>query len=167
VPVLRIRQLGDPVLRERSRPVAQFDASLRRLAEDMAETMYDAPGVGLAANQIGRALRLFVWDDQSGEGWHAVTNPEVELLGGEEEYDEGCLSIPGLYFSRKRGLRVRLRGQDLDGRELDIEAEAFRARIFQHETDHLNGELFVDALEGEARTAWMRTLRERELGLSL
>jgi peptide deformylase len=167
VAVLRIRQLGDPVLRERSRPVVQFDAALRRLAEDMAETMYDAPGVGLAANQIGRAVRLFVWDDQTGEGWHAVANPEVELLEGEEEYDEGCLSIAGLYFSRKRVLRARLHGQDLDGRDLDIEAEGFRARIFQHETDHLNGELFVDALEGEARTAWMRTLRERELGLSL
>ena len=164
--ILRIRELGDPVLREKGRPVERFDAALKRLAEDMAETMYDAPGVGLAANQIGQALRFFVWDDQTGEGWHAVANPQLEFLGGEEEADEGCLSVTGLYFPTKRVLRVRLRGQDLDGVPFEEETEGWRARIFQHETDHVDGTVYVDRLEGEARTDRLKALREREAGLT-
>jgi peptide deformylase len=168
VTILRIRELGDPVLREKGRPVERFDASLKRLAEDMAETMYDAPGVGLAANQIGQALRFFVWDDQSEEsdGWHAVANPQLEYLGGEEEADEGCLSVPGLYFPTKRVLRVRLSGQDLDGIPFEQEADGWRARIFQHETDHIDGTVYVDRLEGDARKDWLKALREREAGLT-
>lgn len=164
--VLRIRQLGDPVLRERSRPVVQFDASLRRLAEDMAETMYDAPGVGLAANQIGRALRLFVWDDQTGEGWHAVANPEIELLEGEEEYDEGCLSIPGLYYPVKRAMKVWAEGFDTGGQAVTIEAEELLARVLQHEVDHLNGVLFIDRLDEEHRSEAMAAIRDQALGLA-
>jgi peptide deformylase len=160
---MRIRRLGEPVLRGETRAVERFDDELRRLADDMFETMYDAPGVGLAAPQVGLAMRLFVFDDGHGERG-VVANPELSGHEGEQLYEEGCLSIPGLFFPTKRALRVRLRGVGLDGRPIDRVAEEHLARIFQHETDHLNKTLYIDHLEGEPRAEAMRAIRDLELG---
>ena len=156
-----IRTLGDPVLRERTRVPERFDAALARLADDMFETMYDAPGVGLAANQVGLVGRFFVYDDGDGHRGF-VADPELSELDGEETHDEGCLSIPGPYAPTTRALRVRLRGRDLEGSPLDITAEGLLARIFQHETDHLNGMLYIDRLDDAGRRDVMRQLREIE-----
>jgi peptide deformylase len=158
-----IRTLGDPVLREPTRPVDEFDDALRRLAADMTETMHAAPGVGLAANQVGLSMACFVYDDREGHAGF-IANPELSELEGEEEIDEGCLSIPGPYHPTTRALRVRLGGQDLEGRPLDLRAEGLLARIFQHETDHLGGKLYIDRLDDEGRRDVMRQLREIELG---
>ena len=160
--VMPIRTLGDPILREPAKPVERFDASLRRLVDDMLETMYAAPGVGLAANQVGLSVACFVYDDQDGHAGF-VANPELSDPQGEETRDEGCLSIPGPFSPTTRALAVRLRGQDLDGSPLDIRAEGLLARIFQHETDHLNGMLYIDRLDDAGRRDVMRQLRELEL----
>ena len=117
--LMPIRTLGDPVLREQTRPVEMFDAALRRLAEDMLETMYEAPGVGLAANQVGLSIACFVYDDREG-GAGFVANPIVSDLVGEDVLEEGCLSIPGPYHPTMRASRVRLRGRDLEGRPIDM-----------------------------------------------
>lgn len=160
--ILAIRTLGDPVLRQRCRPLERFDAWLRATVEDMFETMYAAPGVGLAANQVGISLRFFVYDD--GEGHKGfVANPELSDLGEVETIDEGCLSIPGPFYPTPRALRCRLRGQGLDGEPIEIAAEGLLARIFQHETDHLEGGLYIDRLDEAGRRDVMRQLRELEL----
>ena len=160
--ILPIRTFGDPVLRETSRPVERFDEWLRRTVSDMFETMYAAPGVGLAANQVGIAMRFFVYDDGDGHKGFAA-NPVLSEEEGRDAIDEGCLSIPGPFHPTNRGLKVRLRGQDLDGGALDIRAEGLLARVFQHETDHLNGLLYIDRLDDEGRRDVMRQLRELEL----
>jgi peptide deformylase len=160
--VLPIRTLGDPILRERAVRVDRFDEALRRLADDMTETMYAAPGVGLAANQVGVRLACFVYDDREGHAGF-VANPELSELEGEEAIEEGCLSIPGPYAVTDRALRVRLRGSDLEGDPIDIQAEGLLARIFQHETDHLNGTLYMDRLDDAGRRDVMRQLRELEV----
>jgi peptide deformylase len=162
VTVQPIRTLGDPVLRERAAPVEAFDDALRRLADDMVETMQAAPGVGLAANQVGVRLACFVYDDRDGHAGF-VANPELFDLEDEETIDEGCLSVPGPYHPTSRALKVRLRGVDLEGKLLDISAEGLLARIFQHETDHLNGKLYLDRLDDEGRRDVMRQLRELEV----
>jgi len=162
VTVLPIRTLGDPVLRETTSPVETFDDALRALAEDMFETMYAAPGVGLAANQVGIGKAFFVYDDREGHTGF-VANPELSELEGEDTFEEGCLSIPGPYHDTVRAARVRLRGRDLDGEPVDIGAEGLLARIFQHETDHLRGMLYVDRLDDEGRRDVMRQLRELEV----
>ena len=160
--VMRIAILGDPVLRENARPVEHFDRSLRRLADDMFETMYEAPGVGLAAPQVGVSLRCFVYDpDGKHPGFFA--NPELVDLQGEQVTDEGCLSIPGPFFPTARANRVVIRGQDAKGREIELAGEELLARIFQHETDHLNGTLYIDRLDEEGRREVMRLLREHEV----
>jgi peptide deformylase len=159
---MSIRTLGDPVLREPTKPVEVFDDTLRRLAADMVETMHAAPGVGLAANQVGRSIACFVYDDRDGHTGF-VANPTLSGFEGEDTIDEGCLSIPGPYQPTTRALSVRLRGRDLDGRPIDIRAEGLLARIFQHETDHLNGMLYIDRLDDEGRRDVMRQLREIEL----
>ena len=161
MPIIPIRTLGDPALRERGRDVERFDDALARLADDMFETMYDAPGVGLASQQIGISSRFFVYDD--GEGHRGfVANPVLSDLEGEETRDEGCLSIPGPFHPTTRALAVRLRGQGLDGSPVDIAAEGLLARIFQHETDHTTGMLYIDRLDDQGRRDVMRQLREHE-----
>ena len=160
--MMQIRTLGDPVLREDGRPVEVFDDALRRVADDMIETMYAAPGVGLAANQVGLRTACFVYDDREGHAGF-VANPQLSAHEGEETLEEGCLSIPGPYHPTVRAARVRLQGADLDGRPLDIVAEGLLARIFQHETDHLNGMLYIDRLDDAGRRDVMRQLREFEV----
>jgi peptide deformylase len=162
--ILPIRTLGDPVLREPAKPVSDFDGRLRQLVADMAETMYAAPGVGLAGPQVGVSLQVFVFDD--GEtGLLVMANPE--LLDGEGEVleEEGCLSIPGPYHPTPRFSRIRCRGLDVDGREVDMVGEGLLARIFQHETDHLHGKLYIDRLEDEGRRTVLAELRRIELGI--
>lgn len=156
--------MGDPVLREKARPIKKFDKSLKRLAADMVETMYDSSGVGLAAPQVGVSGRMFVFDD--GEtGPMAVVNPELYDHEGEQDGEEGCLSIPGIYFNVQRAMKVKVRGRDVDGQPVELEGEGLLARIFQHENDHIDGVLFIDRLSEETRKEAMRLLREQELGL--
>ena len=163
--ILRIRTLGDPVLREPAKLVTEFDASLRTLFGDMVETMQDAPGVGLAGPQVGISMRLFVFDD--GEtGPMFVANPELSDGTGELLEDEGCLSIPGPYHPTPRFARIRCHGHDLEGRPLDLVGEGLLARIFQHETDHLNGMLYIDRLDEDGRRDVMAQLRRIEMGLA-
>ena len=162
--LLDIRTFGDPVLRSPALPVTDFDDKLPALAADMHETMKAAPGVGLAAPQVGVPRRLFVFD--SGEEAGAYANPEIVWRSDDtQEGEEGCLSIPGIYFPVVRAMRVRVTAQLVDGTAVDREAEGFLARIFQHEIDHLDGVLFVDRLDPERRREAMRTIREAELGL--
>ena len=162
--VLPIRTLGDPVLRQPSRDVETFDELLERLAADMVETMYKAPGVGLAAPQIGLSLRFFVFDDRDGGDPVAVANPVILQMDGEVVEEEGCLSVPNLWYPTARAHWVRLEGQDVHGRRIRLEGEGLRARIFQHETDHLHGRLYLDRLSEEERRRAMAELREIELG---
>jgi peptide deformylase len=161
--ILRIRTLGDPVLRAPAADVEAFDGTLRRLEEDMFETMYDAPGVGLAAPQVGLSLRFFVYDDGQGRKG-AVANPRLTPSDGEQVGDEGCLSIPGLYYETPRANVVRLVGQDHEGHPVELEGEGLLARIFQHETDHLAGILFLDRLPEQERRQALSQLRESDLG---
>lgn len=162
--LLPIRILGDPVLREPAKPVESFDRALRRLAKDMIETMYEAPGVGLAAPQVGISLQLFVFDDGE-HGPLFIANPE--LLDGEGEVilEEGCLSIPGPYHPTTRFESIRCRGLDARGEPQEFVGQGLLARIFQHETDHLRGMLYIDRLDDEGRKAVLAELRRIELGL--
>jgi peptide deformylase len=138
----------DPVLREIAKPVKEVTPRIRKLLADMAETMYDANGVGLAAPQIGISKRVIVVDPQDGEtGLIGMVNPEIVEAEGEQLGPEGCLSIPGLNGEVKRYMRIRVKGLDENGEERIIDAEGFLARIFQHEIDHLNGILFTDIAE--------------------
>jgi peptide deformylase len=160
-----IRTLGDPVLREPAKPVERFDRALRRLVDDMMETMYEASGVGLAGPQVGLSYRLFTYDD--GEtGPSFLANPELTLLDGELIREEGCLSIPGPFHPTARAAAVRIAGQDASGRRVEIEADELLARIFQHETDHLDGLLYIDRLDEEGRRAVLTELRQIEMGLA-
>ena len=156
-----IRLIGDPVLRERATEITDVDGKLVRLAEDMLTTMYEAPGLGLAAPQVGVQKRLFVYD--IGEGPQVVVNPVVRETRGEWAYDEGCLSIPGMSFELIRPKEVHLVGYDLDGNELSIEADELLARAFQHELDHLDGVLFIERLSDEDRKSAMKLIREQRL----
>jgi peptide deformylase len=160
---LTIRQYGDPVLKERTREVQEIDGSVAALVESMIETMYEAPGSGLAANQIGVMRRIFVYD--AGEGPRAVINPRIVESDGEWTYDEGCLSIPGLSWDIVRPNAVHLVGLDLDGNEFSIEATELEGRIFQHELDHLDGILLVERLDADQRKEAMKILRGRTLHL--
>jgi len=164
VSVLPIRKLGDPVLREPCRDVEVFDQLMLRLYQDMLDTMYDAPGVGLAAPQIGLSLRFFVYDANDGNGPGSMANPVLSEHEGEQVEEEGCLSIPNIWCPTNRALRVRVSGLDLEGRPISLEGEGLHARIFQHETDHVNGLLFIDRLSEEDRRQAMAELRERDLG---
>src|SRR5688500_6416185 len=157
-----IRTLGDPVLREQTRPVESFDAALRRVAEDMLETMYEAPSVGLAANQVGLSIACFVYDDREG-GAGFVANPIVSDLTDEDILEEGCLSSPGPYHPTALAGRGRLRGRGLDGTPSDGGAEGLLVRIFQHGTDHRTGMLYIDRLTDEGRRDVLRQLRELEM----
>ncbi|MBM7804637.1 peptide deformylase [Geodermatophilus bullaregiensis] len=159
--VTPIRLMGDPVLRTPAAPVADFDAELRRLVADLTETMHAAGGAGLAAPQIGVGLRVFTWY-VDGEVGHLV-NPEVDLVGEEtEEAPEGCLSIPGYRFDCRRHLHVVARGWNQHGDPVRVEGSHLLARAVQHEVDHLDGVLFVDRLDPEARAAALAVLAEAE-----
>jgi len=166
--LLPIRLYPDEVLRRECRPVEAFDAELETLARDMVETMRAAPGVGLAAPQVGVDLRLAVVDVTVGEEEDALVvlvNPEIVEAEGEETDVEGCLSIPDFTDKVRRPSWIRLHADDLEGNAVELEAEGFMARAICHEVDHLDGILFVDRLKGLRRDRARRYLRrlEREM----
>jgi peptide deformylase len=161
--VFPIRTFPDPVLRMVAAPVETFDADLRRLVDDMAETMYAAPGVGLAAPQIGVSLRVVVFD--AGDGLCHLINPVLEEVSGSWVYDEGCLSVPEHWWPIKRAAYARARGLDVDGREVAYEGDELMGRVLQHEMDHLDGLLLLERLGRRARKEALRELREQASGL--
>jgi peptide deformylase len=155
---------GDPVLHAPSAPVAQIDDSLRTLLTDMVDTMWAAPGIGLAAPQVGVALRVIVIDLSVGEDRTQLielVNPEFLVREGEQRHEEGCLSIPGYAGSPTRPARVKVRGLDRDGNERVYEATELLARAFCHEIDHIDGLVFVDRLSPLKRDLMKRKLRKR------
>ena len=159
--VTPIRLYGDPVLRTPAAPVVDFDAELRQLVGNLTETMLEAGGAGLAAPQIGVGLRVFTWYVE-GELGHLI-NPDVTPIGEEtEEGPEGCLSIPGFRFDCRRHLYVAATGWNMHGEPIRVEGSHLLARAVQHETDHLDGVLFVDRLDDEARAAALAAIEEAE-----
>jgi peptide deformylase len=159
VPIFPIRVFGDPVLRQRATEVKEIDAKIVRLSGEMIETMYAAPGVGLAAPQVGIERRIFVYD--VGEGPVTVVNPRIVESRGEWEYEEGCLSVPDLHWPIVRPKEVHLVGLDLEGNELSIEGDELLGRVLQHELDHLDGILLLERLDKDQRKQAMRVLRAR------
>jgi peptide deformylase len=155
-----IRLFGDPLLRTKAEPVTDFDAELRALVSDLTDTMLEAPGSGLAAPQLGVGLRVFTYnvDDEVGH----LVNPELTLSEETQFGPEGCLSIPELTFDCVRALRTVAKGFNMYGDPITIEGSDLLARALQHETDHLDGVLFVDRLDRETRKQAMRAIREAE-----
>ncbi len=156
-----IRVVGDPVLRAAASEITDIDGRLVKLAADMLETMYEAPGLGLAAPQIGVGKRLFVYDldPEHRDDPHVLVNPQIVESRGEWAYDEGCLSIPGLSFEIIRPKEVHLVGRDLDGNEVSVEADEITARLFQHELDHLDGVLMTERMDPDTKKAALREIR--------
>ncbi|MCD0448833.1 peptide deformylase [Actinocorallia sp. API 0066] len=163
-----ITLIGDPVLHRPLKEVTEFDDALRQLADDMFASMYAANGVGLAANQIGVDLRIFVYDcvDDHGEQHKGVVvNPTVEFPDRDRTLDndsEGCLSVPGPYADVARVDHVHCHGFDLDGDPVSLHGTGQLARCFQHETDHLNGKLYVDRIPAKARKQVLREYEARK-----
>jgi len=150
--LLNILHFPDPRLRTVAKAVTEFDAELEQLVSDMFETMYEAPGIGLAATQVDRHIRLLVMDVSEGRNNpRFLINPEIIAAEGEEESDEGCLSVPGFYEKVRRAERIRVRTQNLQGEVSEFEAEGLEAVCIQHEMDHLEGKLFVDYLSNLKR----------------
>jgi len=159
-----IRVFGDPVLKMTTAPVTDIDGALVNLVDAMYTTMYEAPGVGLAAPQVGVRKRFFVYDVHEDAGPSVIFNPEIVDSGGEVVYEEGCLSFPGLYFEIVRAKVVVVQGIDIDGNEVVVEADDLMGRVFQHELDHLDGVLMLDRLEGRQRKRALRMIREQGIG---
>ena len=147
--VFPIRLYGDPVLRTPAAEVVDFDKELRKLVADLTDTMQDAPGVGLAAPQLGVSLRVFTYwvDDELGH----LVNPSLDLSDEQQDGEEGCLSVPGLSFECRRAQRVVAKGQNMYGEPITLEGSDLLARCVQHETDHLDGVLFIDRLDPKTR----------------
>jgi peptide deformylase len=160
VAVRPIRLFGDPVLRTKAVPVTDFDAELRTLVRDLTETMLEAPGAGLAAPQIGVGLRVFTYNVEGVVG-HLV-NPSLKLSEETQHGLEGCLSIPELTFECTRALQVVATGFDMHGEPVTLDGSDLLARAIQHETDHLDGVLFVDRLDRETKREAMRAIREAD-----
>lgn len=160
---MEIRVFGDPVLKQKAAEITSIDGSLVRLAHDMVDTMHAAPGLGLAAPQVGVQKRLFVYDLGDDHGPITVVNPTIAESSGEWVYDEGCLSIPGLYVEIARPKQVLLTGWDLDGNEVAIEADELLARVFQHELDHLDGTLMFERMTQEQRKEALKEFRRLQL----
>ncbi|GGS54388.1 peptide deformylase [Planobispora rosea] len=156
-----IRLFGDPVLRTPAEPVTDFDKELRKLVKDLTDTMLDAPGAGLAAPQIGVGLRVFTYhvDDQLGH----LINPNLDLSDEmDEEGEEGCLSFPGLTYPTPRAVRAVAKGFNMHGEPVTLEGTDLMARCFQHETDHLDGVLFIDRMDAQQRKLAMKEIRQAE-----
>jgi peptide deformylase len=158
-----VRKLGDPVLRATALPVERFDDALRLEIKRMGELMHDALGVGLAATQLGVLHRVLVYRAYPEDPLTAIVNPVIEWRSDElEAAEEGCLSLPGVHVEVERAARVRVRGRDEHGEELEIETEGLPARVIQHEVDHLDGILILDRISREARKQAMRAMREAQ-----
>jgi peptide deformylase len=153
-----IRVIGDAVLRTPCDPVTTFDAELRTLVTDLMDTLLGAPGrAGVAANQIGISARVFVYDADGHRGH--VVNPTLEISAELQDGDEGCLSVPELYFPTPRAARATVHGFDQHGEPITVTGDGFLARALQHETDHLDGRLYVDTLRGDVRRQALRQIR--------
>ncbi len=150
--ILEILRFPDPRLRNEAKPVAEVDAAVRQLVEDMFETMYEAPGIGLAATQVNVAQRIVVIDisDEHDEPL-CLINPEILEREGEEQMEEGCLSVPGYFEKVTRAERVKVRALDREGKPFELDADGLLAVCIQHEIDHLDGKLFVDYLSNLKR----------------
>ena len=163
--LLPILHYPDPRLHQSATPVTEFTAQLKQLAEDMTETMYAAPGVGLAAPQVNVHKRLVVIDvSEDKNALMVLVNPQILAQEGTQEYEEGCLSVPGVYSKITRAARVRVQAQNLDGEPFEIEADGLLAVCLQHEIDHLDGKVFVDYLsqlkQNRIRTKLLKQARE-------
>jgi len=158
--VLSVRKYGDPVLRRRAKPVEAVTPQIRNVIADMVDTMYDEVGLGLAAPQIGVSLRLMVVAGDEGREARALINPVITEQGGDVTAEEGCLSIPGIFAPVKRAEWVRLEAQDPEGKPVAITARGLRARVFQHEMDHLDGVLFIDRLDPVTRDRIKRRIKK-------
>ena len=155
-----IRTYGDPVLKSQSLAIENIDDKLVRLTDAMFDIMYEAPGIGLAAPQIGVQKQLFVYD--IGDGADVLINPVVVESSGEWVYEEGCLSIPGLYVEMVRPKEILLKGINIDGEEVTVEADELLSRLFQHELDHLNGVLMFERMTPDQRKQALAEYRRRE-----
>jgi peptide deformylase len=160
VSIKDIRIFGDPVLRSPAIEVVDFDKELRQLVKDLTDTMVDAPGAGLAAPQIGVGLRVFTFfvDDELGH----LINPSLDLSSEMQEGEEGCLSFPGIFFDTPRALRIVAKGFNQYGEPVTLEGSELKARCIQHETDHLDGILFIDRMDKAQRKMAMKAIRDAE-----
>lgn len=158
-----IRKFGDPVLRKRSREVDRIDDKIRKIVVQMLQTLKEAGGMGLAANQVGEELRIIVVDTSRFQAESIpliIINPVVEKARGEQVEEEGCLSIPGTYADVKRPMEITVKGIDADEKEIVVEATGVLSRVLAHEIDHLNGILFIDHLSSIKRSLLSRKLRK-------
>ena len=154
-----VRLYGDPVLKVATQEVTDIDGKIASLVDTMIETMYEANGVGLAANQIGVSKSVFVYD--IGDGPITIVNPKIVESDGEWTFEEGCLSVPGLSWEITRPNAIHLVGLDLDGNEISIETDEYEGRVFQHELDHLNGVVLLERLDDDQRAEAKKILRKR------
>ena len=163
MPSLEILEYPDPRLRTKAQPVARVDAGVQKLVDDMLETMYAAPGIGLAASQVDVHKRIIVIDiSENRDEPHVLINPELTLLGDRVENEEGCLSVPGYYELVMRSERIILKALDRRGNPYDLETDGMLAVCIQHECDHLEGKLFVDHLSNLKRTRIRRKLEKQQ-----
>ncbi len=161
--ILTILKFPHPVLREKAAPVTEFGPELAQLVADMADTMYVAPGVGLAANQVGVTRQILVYDPEPNaeiRAYHALINPRIVAAEGEDFGDEGCLSVREYCAEVKRFWKITVEAQDINGHPLVIEADDFPARILQHEIDHLHGVLFIDRISALKRALYKKKLKK-------
>jgi peptide deformylase len=161
-PIMKIYKFPEPVLRKKAEPVEHIDGEIQSLIDAMGETMYAAPGIGLAANQVGEPIRLLVYDltpKDRGRDLCVLINPEIVEAEGEIVYDEACLSVIDYSAEVKRNARVKVRGFDRHGKPVDVEAEDLMAICLQHEIDHLNGKLFIDHISSLKRALYKRKLQ--------
>jgi peptide deformylase len=166
--VLSICKLPDPVLRREAKEIADINGNLQRLVDDMAETMYAAPGLGLAANQVGELKRLIVFDVANKEGGQrrlqVVLNPCIVDAEGEITHEEGCLSVADFAAEVRRHAKVLVKGRDREGKPIEITGEGLLAVVLQHEIDHLNGVLFIDHISRLKRGLYLRRLKKQAAG---
>lgn len=163
MPILNIVKYPEPILHQVGKPVSVFDENLQSLVEDMFETMYKAEGVGLAAPQIGKSLRLFIMDCSGGEDETqkiCVVNPEIIAVEGEQNGDEGCLSFPQIYQKISRHYRAVVRGQDVFGNDIEVDGTELTARCILHETDHCDGIVFIDRMTPLKREMAKRRIKK-------
>ena len=158
--ILTVRRYGDPVLRRRAAPVEEVDERVRRVIADLTDTMYDEVGIGLAAPQVGVALRLIVVSDEGGREARALINPVITEQGGQATGEEGCLSLPGIFAPVTRAEWVHVEARDPDGKPLAIDARGLQARVLQHEIDHLDGVLFIDRVDPVTRDRLKRKIKK-------
>ena len=158
--VLKVLKYGDPALRRRAAPVGEVTPEIRAIIADMTETMYDEVGIGLAAPQVGLSLRLIVVADEDGRSVQALLNPTIVEQGGEATGEEGCLSIPGVFAPVVRSAWVKIEARSVDGAPLALSARGLRARVLQHEIDHLDGVLFIDRVDPVTRDRIKRKIKK-------